>query len=307
MFVTPGPSGLNGRLRKATVAERMKLTEAAARGGRDGNFWPTVSSLWEETIATGPYPHVRLGEGRVDLRRVLLGDALHALVMTRVIAVSRYAEIPYKCPQANCGEANVLEIDLLEDITIRPLPEEAARVIREEGGLFRTTIRGAKVTFKLMTPELEATIAPAREAIEKERRRNRGDPIPKRGDPDLYAAQTTYIQELGEEKSRDQRARLEWFWSIDTLDELAFGEEIAKYDCGYVDRIPHVCAGCFEENHVLLPLDREFFKPTRIPPREMEARKKAEEEATKTTGTTSERTSSPPGTGTPEGSTSSAA
>lgn len=256
--MTPCPTGLAGRIRKMRVQELLEMTEAAAKGGSDGGFWKVLGALWEETTDAGPYPFVEPGPNRVDFRRALLGDAMHALIQARIVTVGPEHEIPYTC--FGCGEPGRADVNLEQDLVVRPLPAASAKTIRE-GRDFTATVAGQTVRFRLATPAHTESVEALRKVLQRDLKNGRRTSLPPRDKYDLFAAQTTFIEALGEERSRDQRARLEWFWDL-TLDDAAeFEAQVDEHDCGFDDLLEHRCLACGAKNRLALPLDRSFFRP----------------------------------------------
>lgn len=260
--IPPCPSGLAGRVRKMRMREYTEMTETADRGSSaDGGMWRILASLWEETLDPGPYPWLQAGPGRIDVSKLLIADANHALIQARVATHGQHHEIPYHCPR--CREACVAEIDLLEDLVQKPLPAASADVLRG-GGLFTaTTLQGKQIKYRLPTVGHAGAVTKLRLDLSRDLKNGRIKHLPARDVADTYAVITEYIEELGDERSRDPRARVRYFWDLDLDEVVHFDAQLSAHDCGFDDFIHHVCnnEACRARNDVPLPFDRSFFKP----------------------------------------------
>ena len=275
------PSGLSGYLRRMKVEELYEMNEAAARGGTDGGLWRVLSSLWVETTDAGPYSFIVPGTERIDVRRLLMGDAMHLLVQARIASLGTYHEFTYQCPR--CRERSTVEVDLDENIHVRQLPESAATTLRSGKPFVATTLSGARIHYRLATIAHDDEVAKLRKQLERDVKNGRRKRLAPRGKADLFAAMTTFIEELGEEKSRDQRARYDWFLGLEVAEEIHFDEQVSTNDCGYDDAIQHVCDNevCRARNEVGVPFDSTFFRPPKLGP------KTTKERTAETSSTTS--------------------
>lgn len=279
------PSGLSGYLRKMRVEELYEMNESAQRGGTDGGFWRVLSKLWAETVDPGPYPFIATGTERIDVRRLLMGDAMHMLLQARIVSLGTHHEFTYQCPR--CRERSRVEMDLEDDIVLQPLNEEAAATLRAGKAFEARTLVGGLVRYRLATVAHDDEVVKLRKQLERDVKNGRRKRLAPRGKADLFAAMTTFIEELGEEKSRDQRARYDWFLGLEVADEIHFDEQVSANDCGYDDAIQHVCDNevCRARNEVGLPFDSALFRPSKLSPKT--------KETTATSSSTSPTTTSP--------------
>jgi hypothetical protein len=276
------PSRLAGIQRKMTVREVAEMAESYGRGGTDGGFWRVLDRVWESTLDAGPYPWIEVGSTSLDVKRLVMVDAHHMLVSARIVTHGRWHEIPYTCP--DCRTPNVVDVDLIDDLPLRPIKDATFDHMRTGKPFEARMLTGKRINFRILTVEHDESIGRVRQQLERDVKAGRRAPLPKRGKADMFAAQTTFIEDLGEEKSRDQKARLDFFLDLTVDEETNFADQVAEHDFGYDDQIHHICENedCRRPNGLIVPLDREFFRPSRLTKRQKAERETAKQAGQKT-------------------------
>ncbi len=142
------PTGLSGSIRELGVIEENLLSDPKlARTGK--NLHKVLENCWLETLDPGIY---NFGDKPFDVLQLLQGDSMVYLIKLRIETYGPEFVFDVNCP--HCGQKIPWELDLNEflEVQTKELPEESARIIKEENGMFETVLPRSekKVTFRLM-------------------------------------------------------------------------------------------------------------------------------------------------------------
>lgn len=141
------PSGLKGRVRGPKVSElNLFTTQAGSKLNR--SISKILKNCWLETIDPGPY---ELIDGELPWAKdVLDGDRLFALIATRIAAFGPIFEFSVVCPKRMCSRKVNWEINLVDDLQIKPYPDHIIAKYSEGDRQFSAVLEdGKKIKFTL--------------------------------------------------------------------------------------------------------------------------------------------------------------
>lgn len=261
MAIITCPSGMQGEIRGLTIKDGRYLTNE--RLMRDGDLFDWVlKNCWLHTTDAGPYA---FKNGGVDWDDVLDGDGLYALISIRNETYppdeegGLYELKGLKCPNRMCRKPVPWDLHLgkfLEERTKRITPEVAE--IFRAGNRFTIPIptTDKKLHFRLPTRRTTKTLRKLREQQRQEKRKlERANDIA--NNPYLFNAQIDGID------TKVAGARQDF---LETLGMRAFNELRLIFEemtPGIETAVPLECQACDAEWEIDLPLEKEFYLPSR--------------------------------------------
>ncbi len=236
------PSGLTGEIRGLTVREANLLADGASQ--KKGNALDEVlRSCWETVEDPGPY---ELKDGKLPWPQLLVADRMHMLVRVRVATHGPEYSFPLQCKAPNCRQRFDYEMNLDEDVPVKPVPEESIATFKA-GNRFPVEFpsTGRHAVFQLMTTALERS-------HEKLVRQNR--------DRIITAALASRLVSIDGVNPNDK---------LKFLDDLSMGDADAllvamdEADGGLETTLEVDCPHCYTTQEVELPFGKEFWLPQR--------------------------------------------
>lgn len=241
------PSGAKIEFRALTLKEENIL--ASSRGRRQHSALDRVlSACVVQVHDAGPYKD--LGQ-KPDWDKMLQGDRFVAMIRLRVISYREGEDYQFKTTCPDCKKRTEQSINLLSELPVRPLSEEAMEAM-VNGAPFTAEIAEAKVTYSLSFGEHA-------KRAEKLREQN-----PKRT---MAAALRSRILEV---EGVDKRDILDWldgehgdFPGLTSDDAEDLRDAFDRVDCGIDTEIEVECPSCWAVWSLSLPFDDGFFLPQR--------------------------------------------
>lgn len=210
-------------------------------------FDRVLSSCWLETIDPGPY---EVGEdGRIPWAKVLQCDRFYTLVCIRIATYGPQFAFEVQCGRTSrttgggCDEKIEWELNLLEDLDVYDLPEESREKIAKGENVFEAMMGDRRVTFQLLTGELERKLSKKVQGNE---------------DQQVTMALAQRIIEI---EGVDRRKRLEFLDDHDFDQQVELLEELEEADGGVESRIEIQCPRpeCKVIQEVALPFGGDAF------------------------------------------------
>jgi hypothetical protein len=162
------PSGARGTIR-GLKGEEVNLFANRQSSKRGRTAQSILKNVWVETEDPGPL----YGEG-LDWDNAPQCDRFVALFYARIATYGSEYSFKYQCEdRTQCGRRFEWTLDLLDDMTIKDLPEESIAQFQDRNR-FRTTItdnegEARAIVFQLMTPKLEQKVEQVTTMAPKER------------------------------------------------------------------------------------------------------------------------------------------
>jgi len=227
------PSGLKGEIRKPKVRD---ISELRKGGNSIRAYTKLLRSCWERTLEKGVY-NWEGDPNNVPWSEVLSGDRFYILLQIRVALFGPVYKFNVTC--GTCGSRFAWEVNVEEDIEVKPLSDAAKEILAGQDKLFSCTlIDGREVQFRAGTGRMEAAID------------GQEDPIIKFVLPRIHSldgqAQPKQIKEALLDMDQD------------VFDHLQ--AELAASECGPDIAILARC-NCNATSRIDLPFDRTFFYP----------------------------------------------
>ncbi|MCP4678744.1 MAG: hypothetical protein GY854_25185 [Deltaproteobacteria bacterium] len=233
------PSGLKGRIRKMKVHEARSFSQRgkSRKGDPTGRL---LSACWEETLDSGPYD---FGEGKVDWKKVLIGDRLSTLIGIRIETHGPEYAFSVTCQERDCRKRIEWELNL-DELPVRDLSEEN-RAIFQDNNRFETVLPEAdrQVLFRMLVGEDEAKLAKLRRGTE---------------DLDLFDLLSLRVVEI---EGVDPKGKRQFIDDLSMGDADYLLDEFDRVDCGIDTAIDIECPNCFAVQEVELPFAPTFFMP----------------------------------------------
>lgn len=228
------PSGLKGEIKKPKVRDVNELRKGAST---IDSYSKLLAGCWERTSDRGIYSWD--GEpNNVPWLDVLSGDRFYLLLKIREVLYGPLYTFRVSC--RSCGRPFNWTLDLVKDIDIRPLSDEARAVLITKEKVFTTaTLTGAEVKFRAGTGRVEKGISDNEE-------------------PMIRFVLPRIV--LLDGKSGDKAIRE----VLLDMDQDVFDDLQAKMDvteCGPDSSVMVKCTNCGATAAVDLPFDRTFFFP----------------------------------------------
>jgi len=227
------PSGLKGEIRKPKVRD---INELRKGGNSIQAYTKLLRTCWERTLEKGVYAW----EGdpnNVPWSEVLSGDRFYLLLQIRVALFGPIYKFHVSC--GSCGSRFAWEVNVLEDIEVKPLTDEAKEILRGQDKLFScTTLDNREVTFRAGTGRMEAAIDDQEEPLIK------------------FVLPRIHTLDGQAQPKQIREALLDM--DQDVFDALQ--ADMAVSECGPDTSILARCH-CKATSMVDLPFDRTFFYP----------------------------------------------
>lgn len=239
------PSGLQVKVRGLKGKEGKLLADKTAI--RQGTVLDNILvACTEEVLDPGPYEP--RDDGKIDWNKALLGDRFYALLQIRIASFGPAYSFKAQCKEGPCRARFDYEINLDNDLEVKPLSPEDKDTFQGDG-IFSTTLSdGAVVKYKLATGADERMLA-----------RHRGVD---RALVDMLAMRITSI-EAGDDISTQKASKNVRVY----LDDQPWSELVRllraldSHDCGVKTEIEIECPECGAVQEVTLPFERSFFLP----------------------------------------------
>jgi len=236
------PSGARGRLRGLKGRE-INLFANRENARRNKTALEILSNVWIETHDSGA-----LYGDKIDWNVAPQCDRFVALFKARIATYG--ADYTFKHQCSGCGRRYEWTEDL-DKREVKPLPPESVEAFKN-GNRFRTSVIDAEgtvraVTFQLLTPKLEEKINTAQNLAPREKATV------------SLAQRIVSIQGIEEGKAAAKRF-------IEDLDAGALFDLVDamdEADGGIDTRITVECPHCGWEEELELPLEQEFWNPSR--------------------------------------------
>lgn len=236
------PSGLAGQVRNLKVKEADALADTVeAKQGT--SFDSVLAGCWLRTDSPGVYEKTALrSDGSLDWSKVYLADRFHALL--RIRAATYGEDYDFDVPKCTgCDERYGWSLRL-EDLPVKPLPEETRALLVQGTNSFETSLPdGRRVLFHLQTGEREAKAV----LFARKQPRNK-----------VTMSLLARVDEIGGVRGPGLRAVVEDLSMPETLHLL---EQFDAVDGGVETDIATHCPHCGFENVVELPLGKGFWIP----------------------------------------------
>lgn len=227
------PSGLKGEIRKPKVRD---INELRKGGNSIQAYTKLLRTCWERTLEKGVY-NWEGDPNNVPWSEVLSGDRFYILLQIRVALFGPVYKFNVTC--SSCGTRFPWEVNVDEDIEIKPLTDEAKEILQGEHKLFTCeTLDGREVKFKAGTGRMEAAID------------DQEEPIIKFVLPRLHSLDGQAQPKLMKEALLDM--------DQDVFDDLQ--AKLAVSECGPDIGILARCP-CKATSRIDLPFDRTYFYP----------------------------------------------
>lgn len=228
------PSGLKGEIRKPKVRE---INDMRKGGSTIQAYTKLLRACWTRTIDRGIYSW----EGdmnNVPWSEVLSGDRFHLLLRLRV---GLYGPMyHFNVPCRSCNQLYPWDINLDEDLIIKPLVDEAKEILKSKEKIFEcSTLDGHEIRFRAGTGGLEKMVDDQEEPIIK-------FVLPRIASLDDQA-QPKKIREVLLDMDQD------------VFDDLR--AKMAISECGPDTTITTRCTKCGAPNTSDLPFGPAFFFP----------------------------------------------
>jgi hypothetical protein len=253
------PSGLTFGVRTMAVTELMAAAEAYQANDADAGLTRIINQCWEELEDPGPY---KLQTGaRPDWNKILDGDVVVATMKMREAALGPMVPMNFTCE--GCGRRQDVPIDVdLRTFTIKPVPENTLKAVREGKPLIATMLDGSKVHYH---PNFIGQLA--RLAVAKKQRQKKLPPAKLKGSLraqpyDFLIKQPTYVEALGG-KADDMLARFEWAETMPLPEYYNLQEQMAAAEGGVDLSVDATCQhpNCeHEQENLTLPLHGAFWR-----------------------------------------------
>lgn len=238
------PSGAKGRIRGLKGKElNLFANRAAARRGKTGE--QILKNVWLETLETG-----ELYESDIDWSKAPQCDRFTALFQARIATFGAEYEFRHKCGNPECRK-NYTWCEDLSQRPIKSLPEESIEKFKA-GNKFTTEVidpdgQVLKIVFQLLTPKLEGKIDQAQNLAPTEK-------------ATASLAQRIVSIEGVESGKGPIKRFLENLDAGPLYDLIDLMDEV---DGGIDTAVEVYCPHCGEMEELELPLEREFWDPTR--------------------------------------------
>lgn len=251
------PSGLRGLVRGLVGRDYRSFNRQTARTGE--GLTKLLQSCWTETFDPGPYS---IGpSGVINWADVLIGDRFYALIGIRQ---AMYPEEKYAfkvtCREMRCRQSIDWQIDLLNQLPVKKLPESSKTALLEGRNEFRLELAppGVGVWFKLITGRAQA----AQQRLIQQAVKN----APRGEKPaDLVLALASRIVRVegldGSEGPEGYETRVEWLEDLDGTCHRKLVRGFDAADGGVETSIEVECPHCMAVQDVELPFDETFLMP----------------------------------------------
>lgn len=215
----------------------MLADAAAIRRGT--TFDSVLASCWEGTDAPGPYPPAVAGE-KVDWTKILVADRLVAMIHIRVATYGPEYGFGLQCSSNMCRKRFDWDIDLVRDVPVKSIPEEALAAFAS-GNRLECSAGGFDLVFKLLVG-----------SDETKSRALRGASIM----TDALAARIVEFKGV----HPNDRVRTIEDLGMPAVREIL--DALDRSDGGVETELEVECPHCQNVMEVQLPFGKEFFLPT---------------------------------------------
>lgn len=175
--------------------------------------------------------------------KMLVGDRIFIMVQSKILSHGHdgHCEFDFKAQCKFCSETNSYTVNL-EELEVAHLTEDSKEFTTE---LPRD---GSKVTFKLLTGKDE-------KRLKKIRKNNSGSMM-----TSYLLLRTVNIEDTGEGK-KPMRGFLK---GLSSYDRTHLRQKMDENDCGVDTTIEVVCPDCLAQFETDLPMDENFYLPSRV-------------------------------------------
>ena len=235
------PSGFRAEIRGLKTREANVL--AAGGAAKKGSAVDEVLRACVESVEDpGPYEIAKDGKPTWD--KVLVADRMALLIRVRIETYGADYTFRMQCKSASCRQGFDHEMDLEQDVVVKPVPPESIECFAANNRFTHTLgSTGRDVVFQLMTTGLE-------KASERLVKQNRGRVI--------TAALATRIVSIDGVDSNDKLRFLDDLPMRDT-DELLVA--LDAVDGGVETTLETDCPHCGTTQEFELPFGQEFWLP----------------------------------------------
>jgi len=226
------PTGLVVVLRKFKVKDEDLLTDPKTiRNGAAVN--DLLEAITHKVEETGPYrlrePRKKKGETEsyLDWNDVLQGDRMTVLLKNRIHTWG--PELEFSQPCTNCPNKKVeIEIDL-NDLVIKPLPEESIPHVLDPGAVSISRVLpgcGVKVSFRLLRGDDEKKLI----KLQKQKKDSQSS--------SYFRFRITEIEGV------PQNTWIKWIEDLDADDSAWLRAAFDEADCGVDQEVQFECEDC---------------------------------------------------------------
>lgn len=214
------PSGLVVAIREFKVKDEDLLADP--QNIRKGlATQKLLKAITEDVVNPGPY-------GDFSWDKALQGDAMTVLLKNRVQTWG--PDMVFKLPCPNCTAQCETEIDLNEDLKIKPLPETSKAHV-ESDGILDVTLPGCKikVEFRLLRGKDDKRLQKLQKQSKKERSSK------------YLRFRVTKIHDVPGNQWG------EWLRELSAMDSSILRAAFDDADCGVDQEVPFFCESCNHE------------------------------------------------------------